>query len=96
MQVHLLVRSGKLRASGAMQDRVFKHSSVDVHFHRTIDDAFGDSKGHLSGLKIRNHENGGCAIGSAWLECLKCPKPPTKGQGVIDPGWLFLQTKPQR
>lgn len=58
VQVHLLVRGDKLRASGAMQDRVLSHPAVEVHFNVTVNDAVGDSKGQLSGLEIHNKHTG--------------------------------------
>ncbi len=56
-QVHLLVRSSKLRASGAMQDRTLDHSKITVHFHRSVKDATGKDKA-LEGLQLENTETG--------------------------------------
>lgn len=41
-----------------MQDRALSHDAIEVHFNTTIDDALGDSKGQLSGLKVKNGETG--------------------------------------
>lgn len=57
LQVHLLVRGGKMRASGSMQDRVIEHAAVDIHYNTAVDDVVGDSKG-VSGLKIKNTDSG--------------------------------------
>ena len=62
-QVHLLVRGGKMRASGAMQDRVLSHPNVEVHFNVSVDDVVGDAKG-LTGLKIRHSESGAALPGA--------------------------------
>ena len=55
--MHLLVRGPKLRASGAMQDRINDHAHVDIHYNTAVDDVTGDSKG-VTGLKIRKTDSG--------------------------------------
>jgi thioredoxin reductase (NADPH) len=73
MQVHLLVRSGKMRASAAMQDRVLNHEKVEVHFNTGVADAYGDKKG-LKGLHLRDTTTGVPAFGrGSWCQaaCLK-------------------------
>ena len=57
VQVHLLVRSGKMRASAAMQDRVLNHEKVEVHFNTGVSDAYGDKKG-LKGLLLSDTSTG--------------------------------------
>ncbi|CAK0746410.1 hypothetical protein CVIRNUC_001690 [Coccomyxa viridis] len=57
-KVHLLVRSKRMRASAAMQDRVVNHDKVEVHFSTEVADAFGDKKGALKGLHLRDTETG--------------------------------------
>jgi thioredoxin reductase (NADPH) len=54
--VHLLVRGDKLRASKAMQDRVFANPKVTVHWHTSVVDVFGNDL--LQGLKIKNTRTG--------------------------------------
>jgi thioredoxin reductase (NADPH) len=54
--VHLLVRGDKLRASKAMQDRVFANPKVTVHWHTSVVDVFGTDL--LQGLKIKNTQTG--------------------------------------
>ena len=61
MQVHLLVRGEKLRASGAMQDRVNRQKAVQIHYHTSVQDAVGDKKG-MKGLKIKNNQSGNSHI----------------------------------
>lgn len=56
--MHLLVRSKKMRASAAMQDRVVSHEKVQVHFSTEVADAYGDKKGALKGLHMRDTETG--------------------------------------
>jgi len=56
--VHLLVRSSKMRASKAMQDRVLKHKAITVHYNTECVDGTPNSKGNLGALKLRNTETG--------------------------------------
>ncbi|CAN4118565.1 unnamed protein product [Withania somnifera] len=51
--VHLLVRKDQLRASRAMQDRVFNNPNVTVHFNTETVDVVSNSKGQMSGILIR-------------------------------------------
>ena len=58
VQVHLLARGEKLRASRAMQDRVLEHNKVTVHFNTAVDDAYPDGKGALAGLQTKDTKTG--------------------------------------
>ena len=60
-QVHLLVRGEKMRASGAMQDRVQAHEKVTVHYQTKVEDAYGDGKG-LAGLRLLEGPDGGALV----------------------------------
>ncbi|RAM48515.1 MAG: thioredoxin-disulfide reductase [Hapalosiphonaceae cyanobacterium JJU2] len=51
-KVNLLVRSEKMRASKAMQDRVLSNPKIHVHWNTEPVDVFGNS--HMEGVKIRN------------------------------------------
>ncbi|EPS72889.1 thioredoxin reductase, partial [Genlisea aurea] len=51
--VHLLVRSDHLRASKAMQDRVFSNPNVTVHFNTEAIDVVSNSKEQMAGILIR-------------------------------------------
>ncbi|HEY9737837.1 MAG TPA: thioredoxin-disulfide reductase [Trichocoleus sp.] len=55
-QVHLLVRSDKMRASKAMQDRVLKNPKITVHWNTEAVDAYGDDL--MKGLFVRNTQTG--------------------------------------
>lgn len=50
--VHLFVRGKAMRGSKTMQDRVRRSENITVHLNTTIEDAYGNSKGHLAGLHI--------------------------------------------
>lgn len=54
--VHLLVRSEKMRASKAMQDRLLANKGITVHYNVTVEDAYGGDV--LGGLKIVNTATG--------------------------------------
>lgn len=56
--VHLLVRGEKMRASKEMQNRVKANKQITVHFNTECVDATGNSKGFLSGLKLKNTTTG--------------------------------------
>ena len=55
--VNLLVRSDKMRASKAMQDRVLSNPKIKVHWNTESMDVFGDDK-HMQGIKVRNNKTG--------------------------------------
>jgi thioredoxin reductase (NADPH) len=55
--VHLLVRSGQMRASKAMQDRVLANPKITVHWHTQAMDVFG-AAGFMTGVRVRNTQTG--------------------------------------
>ncbi|MCL6436347.1 MAG: thioredoxin-disulfide reductase [Leptolyngbyaceae cyanobacterium HOT.MB2.61] len=55
--VHMLVRSDKMRASKAMQDRVFKNPRITLHWNTEAVDVLGE-KGVMTGVRIRNTKTG--------------------------------------
>ena len=54
--VHLIVRGDRLRASGAMADRVLSNPAITVHWNREVVDATGDS--WLRSIQLRDRGNG--------------------------------------
>ncbi|KAG9134834.1 hypothetical protein Leryth_001135 [Lithospermum erythrorhizon] len=56
--VHLLVRSGQLRASKAMQDRIFDNPNITVHFNTETVDVVSNTKGQMSGILLRQVDTG--------------------------------------
>jgi thioredoxin reductase (NADPH) len=54
--VHLLVRKPQLKASKAMQDKVFSNPNITVHLNTEAVDVISNSKGQMEGLLVR--ENG--------------------------------------
>ncbi|BAY94014.1 MULTISPECIES: thioredoxin-disulfide reductase [unclassified Tolypothrix] len=55
-KVNLLVRSDKMRASKAMQDRILSNPKIHVHWNTEAVDIFGN--GHMDGVKVRNTKTG--------------------------------------
>lgn len=56
--VHLLVRRDHLRASKAMQDRVYNNPNITVHFNTEVADVESNSKGQMSGLLLNRVDTG--------------------------------------
>ncbi|XP_010554821.1 PREDICTED: NADPH-dependent thioredoxin reductase 3-like isoform X2 [Tarenaya hassleriana] len=56
--VHLLVRRDQLRASKAMQDRVFNNPNITVHFNTETVDVVSNTRGQMSGVLIRRVDTG--------------------------------------
>ena len=54
--VHLLVRRDEMRASKAMQQRVFQNPKITVHWYTEAVDVYGKSR--LEGLKVKNNQTG--------------------------------------
>ncbi|MEH2163710.1 MAG: thioredoxin-disulfide reductase [Nostoc sp.] len=55
-KVNMLVRTDKMRASKAMQDRVLRNPKIQVHWNTEAVDIFGN--GRMEGVKIRNTKTG--------------------------------------
>ncbi|MBD2179889.1 thioredoxin-disulfide reductase [Planktothrix sp. FACHB-1355] len=56
-RVHLLVRSDRMRASKAMQDRVLNNPKIAVHWHTQAVDIVGEGD-RMNGIKIRDTKTG--------------------------------------
>ncbi|KAF5474158.1 hypothetical protein F2P56_006084 [Juglans regia] len=56
--VHLLVRRDHLKASKAMQDRVYNSPNITVHFNTETVDVVSNTKGQMSGISVRNVDTG--------------------------------------
>jgi thioredoxin reductase (NADPH) len=56
--VHLIVRGERLRASGAMADRVLANPAISVHWSSEVEEVLGDEE-WLSGIRIRDRREGG-------------------------------------
>ncbi|WP_208492334.1 thioredoxin-disulfide reductase [aff. Roholtiella sp. LEGE 12411] len=58
-KVHLLVRSDRLRASKTMQERIFNHSQIHIHWHTSLISVDGDRV--LRRVQIRDTQTGAVA-----------------------------------
>ena len=56
-RVHLLVRSDKMRASKAMQDRVLNNAKITVHWNTQAVDVVGEGD-RMNGIKIQDTKTG--------------------------------------
>ena len=56
--VHLLVRGARMRASAAMAARVLANPRVTVHFKSAPVDVYGDVKGRMAGVRLRDADTG--------------------------------------
>ncbi|XP_065622531.1 NADPH-dependent thioredoxin reductase 3-like [Quercus suber] len=56
--VHLLVRRDQLKASRAMQDRVYNNPNITVHFNTETMDIVSNTKGQMSGILLRKADTG--------------------------------------
>ena len=55
-QVHLIHRRGELRGSKVMQERVFAHEKIQVHWHRRVADVLGAEQ--VEGLLLEDPRDG--------------------------------------
>lgn len=53
-KVHLIVRRDSLRASKIMQQRVFGHHNIEVHWNTEVEEILGDEKG-VNGIRVVNN-----------------------------------------
>lgn len=95
-KVHLLVRSDRLRASKVMQERVFNHPKITVHWHSIPIDVYGEEI--VKGVKIRDaitNEERDLAVGGLFYAIGHTPNTELfAGQIELDPtGYIITQGK---
>ncbi|KAJ7972206.1 Thioredoxin reductase [Quillaja saponaria] len=56
--VHLLARKDQLKASKAMQDRVYNNPNITVHFNTETVDIVSNTKDQMSGILVRKVDTG--------------------------------------
>jgi thioredoxin reductase (NADPH) len=71
--VHMLLRRDVFRASKIMQQRALNNPKIKVHYFREVDEVLGDDKAGVTGVRVRNNQDGStedlpasglfCAIG---------------------------------
>jgi len=54
-KVHLIVRSGSLKASKIMQERVLNHKKIQIHWNTEVQEVLGDEN-KVTGLKLLNNK----------------------------------------
>ena len=95
-QVHLLVRSDRLRASKIMQERVLKHPKITTHWHSIPIDVYGEEI--VKGVKIQNtltNEERDLAVGGLFYAIGHTPNTDLfTGQIELDPtGYIITKGK---
>jgi thioredoxin reductase (NADPH) len=56
--VHMLMRRDVFRASKIMQERATSNSKIKIHFFREVDEVLGDDKAGVTGIRLRNNQDG--------------------------------------
>jgi thioredoxin reductase (NADPH) len=95
-KVHLLVRGDRMRASKVMQDRVFNHPKITVHWQSVPLDVYGEEI--VRGIKIRHavtHEESSLAVGGLFYAIGHTPNTDLfAGQIELDPnGYIITKGK---
>jgi thioredoxin reductase (NADPH) len=57
--VHMLMRRDVFRASKIMQERATSNAKIKLHFFREVDEVLGNDKQGVTGVRMRNNQNGG-------------------------------------
>ncbi|BBC23429.1 thioredoxin-disulfide reductase [Pseudanabaena sp. ABRG5-3] len=95
-KVHLLVRSDRLRASKVMQERIFNHPKITVHWHSLPVDVYGEEI--VQGVKICDaitNEERDLAVGGLFYAIGHTPNTELfTGQIELDPtGYIITRGK---
>ncbi|WP_254513619.1 thioredoxin-disulfide reductase [Anatilimnocola floriformis] len=56
--VHMLMRRDVFRASKIMKDRAESNPKIKIHFFREVDEVLGDDKTGVSGIRLKNNQDG--------------------------------------
>jgi thioredoxin reductase (NADPH) len=57
--VHMLMRRDVFRASKIMQDRALANPKIKVHYFREVAEVIGDEKQGVTGVRVKNNQEGG-------------------------------------
>jgi len=57
--VHMLMRRDVFRASKIMQERARANPKIAIHHFREIDEVLGDDKAGVTGIRMKNNQQGG-------------------------------------
>jgi thioredoxin reductase (NADPH) len=57
--VHMLMRRDVFRASKIMQDRARENPKINIHNFREVEEVLGDDKAGVTGIRMKNNQQGG-------------------------------------
>jgi len=57
--VHMLMRRDVFRASKIMQERARTNPKINIHYFREVDEVLGDDKSGVTGVRMKNNQEGG-------------------------------------
>ena len=57
--VHMLMRRDVFRASKIMQERAKDNAKIKLHYFREVDQVLGDDKAGVTGVRVKNNQQGG-------------------------------------
>jgi len=57
--VHMLMRRDVFRASKIMQERAKSNEKIKLHYFREVDQVLGDDKAGVTGVRVKNNQQGG-------------------------------------
>jgi thioredoxin reductase (NADPH) len=89
-QVHLIVRGEKLRASGAMADRVLTNPAITVHWNRQVADASGGD--WLEAITLRDVNSGASEELASRASSMPSATPPTPACSQASWRWMGTAT----
>jgi thioredoxin reductase (NADPH) len=56
--VHMVLRRNVFRASKIMQQRALSHPKIQVHYFREVEEVLGDDQRGVTGVRLRNNQDG--------------------------------------
>jgi thioredoxin reductase (NADPH) len=57
--VHMLMRRDVFRASKIMVERAHTNPKIAIHYFREVDEVLGDDKAGVTGIRVKNNQQGG-------------------------------------
>jgi len=61
-KVHMIHRRDELRASKIMQDRALANKKIDIVWNHAVDEVLGDDASGVTGVRVKNVQNGGTQV----------------------------------
>jgi thioredoxin reductase (NADPH) len=98
--VHMLLRRDKFRASKVMEDRARNNAKIKIHHFREVAEVLGDDRQGLTGVRVKNSQDGSTDdlhAGGLFLAIGHTPNTAfLKGQLELTPLGYIKFTTPQR